>query len=137
MLTEQRNIFIFLLATIINGGYLFIGLISLITFVFRTYKTFFFISELLMALIYLVLGSAIIYFGKKISKIIQRSNFGILFFSFGGISVLKGIGGLFGGLGINFPLNHNVYDFFWFLILEAFPTIIFICISKNEKNKNK
>ena len=67
------------LTIIINGGYLFLALIALITLIARTYKGFFYISELLMALLYLVLGSVIIYFGKKVSEIFksksQQNNF--------------------------------------------------------------
>ena len=62
------------LTMIINGGYIFLGLIGLITLLIRKYKIFFYISELLMALLYLVLGSVIIYFGKKVSEIFEKKN---------------------------------------------------------------
>ena len=99
-----------------------------------------------MALLYLVLGSVIIYFGKKVSEIVksksQQNNFdsnrdknlGLMSFSIGGLFVLKGVSGVIGGLGAYDPPNHNIYDFFWFLILEVLPTVIFIYISKNKDN---
>ena len=137
------------LTIIINGGYLFLALIALITLIARTYKAFFYISELLMALLYLVLGSVIIYFGKKVSEIFksksQQNNFdanesyknlGFMSFSIGGLFLLKGISGVLGGLGAYDPPNHNVYDFFWFLILEVLPTVIFIYVSKNKDSNN-
>lgn len=46
--------------------------IALITLIFRTHKAFFYIPELLMTLLYLVLGSIIIYFGHKISEILKE-----------------------------------------------------------------
>ena len=130
----------------INGGYIFLCLVALITLLAKTYKVFFYISELLMALLYLVLGSVIIYFGKKVSEIVksksQQNNFdssrdnnlGLMSFSIGGLFVLKGVSGVIGGLGAYDPPNHNIYDFFWFLILEVLPTVIFIYISKNKDN---
>ena len=137
------------LTIIINGGYLFLALIALITLIARTYKAFFYISELLMALLYLVLGSVIIYFGKKVSEIFksksQQNNFdtnerdknlGFMSFSIGGLFLLKGVSGVLGGLGAYDPPNHNVYDFFWFLILEVLPTVIFIYVSKNKDSNN-
>ena len=137
------------LTIIINGGYLLLALIALITLIARTYKAFFYISELLMALLYLVLGSVIIYFGKKVSEIFksksQQNNFdtnerdknlGFMSFSIGGLFLLKGVSGVLGGLGAYDPPNHNVYDFFWFLILEVLPTVIFIYVSKNKDSNN-
>jgi len=133
----------------INGGYIMLALIGLITLIARTYKIFFYMSELLMALLYLVLGSVIIYFGKKVSEIFksksQQNNFdtserdknlGFMSFSIGGLFLLKGVSGVLGGLGAYDPPNHNVYDFFWFLILEVLPTVIFIYVSKNKDNTN-
>lgn len=137
------------LTIIINGGYLLLALIALITLIARTYKAFFYISELLMALLYLVLGSVIIYFGKKVSEIFksksQQNNFdtsdrdknlGFMSFSIGGLFLLKGVSGVLGGLGAYDPPNHNVYDFFWFLVLEVLPTVIFIYVSKNKDSTN-
>ena len=137
------------LTIIINGGYLLLALIALITLIARTYKAFFYISELLMALLYLVLGSVIIYFGKKVSEIFksksQQNNFdtndrdknlGFMSFSIGGLFLLKGVSGVLGGLGAYDPPNHNVYDFFWFLVLEVLPTVIFIYVSKNKDSNN-
>ena len=70
---EYRNLLLRpALTIIINGGYVLLGLIALITLVSRTFKAFFYISELLMALLYLILGSFIIYFGKKVSEIFPR-----------------------------------------------------------------
>ena len=102
-----------------------------------------------MALLYLVLGSVIIYFGKRVSEIFrsksQQNNFdtserdknlGFMSFSIGGLFLLKGVSGVLGGLGAYDPPNHNVYDFFWFLILEVLPTVIFIYVSKNKDNTN-
>lgn len=137
------------LTIIINGGYTLLGLIALITLVSRSFKIFFYISELLMAILYLVLGSVIIYFGKKVSEIFkiksQQNNFdsnerdnnlGFLSYSIGGLFLLKGVSGVIGGLGAYDPPNHNIYDFFWFLILEVLPTVIFIYISKNKESSN-
>ena len=102
-----------------------------------------------MALLYLVLGSVIIYFGKKVSEIFksksQQNNFdtndrdknlGFMSFSIGGLFLLKGVSGVLGGLGAYDPPNHNVYDFFWFLVLEVLPTVIFIYVSKNKDSNN-
>ena len=101
-----------------------------------------------MALLYLVLGSVIIYFGKKVSDIFKsksqannfdsnrENNLGFMSYSIGGLFLLKGVTGVIGGLGAYDPPNHNIYDFFWFLILEVLPTVIFIYISKNKDNNN-
>ena len=137
------------LTIIINGGYALLGLIALITLIARTFKAFFYISELLMALLYLVLGSVIIYFGHKVSQIFKSksqqnsfdsndrdNNLGLMSYSIGGLFLLKGVSGVLGGLGAYDPPNHNVYDFFWFLILEVLPTVIFIYISKNKEASN-
>ena len=137
------------LSIIIIGGYIFLGLIALITLFCRAYKIFFYISELLMALLYLVLGSVIIYFGNKVTEIFksksQQNNFdsnernnklGIMSLSIGGLFLLKGISGVLGGIGAYNPPNHNVYDFFWFLILEVLPTVIFLYTSKLKENSN-
>lgn len=132
------------LTIIINGGYTLLVIIALITLIARAYKFFFYVSELLMALLYLVLGSVIIYFGKKVSEIIKSKsknnfdsnegdkNLGFMSFSIGGLFLLKGISGVLGGLGAYTPVNHNIYDFFWFLILEVLPTVIFIYIAKKK-----
>ena len=57
-------------------------------------------------------------------------------FSIGGLFLLKGVSGVLGGLGAYDPPNHKVYDFFWFLILEVLPTVIFIYVSKNKDSNN-
>jgi hypothetical protein len=136
------------LTIVINGGYALLGLVGLITLLARAYKVFFYISELLMALLYLVLGAVIIYFGKKLSELIKsksKSNFdanegdknlGFMSFSIGGLFVLKGVSGVLGGVGAYDPPNHNIYDFFWFLILEVLPTLIFIYIAKKKDVNN-
>ena len=136
------------LTMIINGGYIFLGLIGLITLLIRKYKIFFYISELLMAILYLVLGSVIIYFGKKVSEIIEsksQNNFdsndrnkkiGLMSFSIGSLFVIKGISGVLGGIGAYDPKNHNIYDFLWFLVLEVLPTVIFIRVAKTQDVKN-
>ena len=136
------------LTMIINGGYIFLGLIGLITLLIRKYKIFFYISELLMALLYLVLGSVIIYFGKKVSEIFEKkesNNFdsndrnkkiGLMSFSIGSLFVIKGISGVLGGIGAYDPKNHNIYDFLWFLVLEVLPTVIFIRVAKTQDVKN-
>ena len=132
------------LTIIINGGYIFLTLVALITLLLKAYKIFFYISELLMALLYLVLGTVIIYFGKKVSEIFktqQQDNFNsndqdkrlsIMSFSIGGLFLLKGVSGVLGGIGAYNPPNHNVYDFFWFLILEVLPTVIFLYFGKTK-----
>ena len=136
------------LAIIIKGGYVILALFALITLISKSYKIFFYISELLMALLYLVLGSFIIYFGKKVSEIFQskaqnnfdsnNNNQSLLFISFsiGGLFLLKGVSGVLGGIGAYDPKNHNVYDFFWFLVLEVLPTVIFIKVAKTNSNTN-
>ena len=137
------------LTIIINGGYIFLGFIALITLVARIYKAFFYISELLMALLYLVLGSVIIYFGYKVSEILKiksqqnnvysnerDNNLGFMSYSIGGLFLLKGISGVLEGVAVYDPPNHNVYDFFWFLILEVLPTVIFIYVSKKKDSNN-
>ena len=147
---EYRNLLLRpALTIIINGGYTLLGLIALITLIARAFKAFFYISELLMALLYLILGSIIIYFGNKVSQIFksksQQNNFdsndrdnnlGLMSYSIGGLFLLKGVSGVLGGLGAYDPPNHNVYDFFWFLILEVLPTVIFIYITKNKQATN-
>ena len=137
------------LTIIINGGYILLTIIALITLVARTYKAFFYISELLMALLYLVLGSVIIYFGHKVSEILKiksqqnnvysserDNNLGFMSYSIGGLFLIKGVSGILEGIGVYDPPNHNVYDFLWFLILEVLPTVIFIYVSKKKDNNN-
>ena len=132
------------LTIIINGSYIFLILVALITLLLKAYKIFFYISELLMALLYLILGTIIIYFGKKSSEIFKKQsqdNFNssdqdkrlsITSFSIGGLFLLKGVSGVLGGIGAYDPPNHNVYDFFWFLILEVLPTVIFLYFGKTK-----
>lgn len=132
------------LTFIINGSYFFLALIALITLFIKAYKTFFYISELLMALLYLLLGYVIFYYGRKASQIFESqgrnsnyeshqkdpNNFGVMGLSLGGLFLLKGICGLLEGIKVFSPPNHNVFDFFWFLILEVSPTAIVIYLSK-------
>lgn len=136
------------LTMIINGGYIFLGLVGLITLLIKQYKVFFYFSELLMALLYLVLGSVIIYFGKKVSEIFEKresNNFNVndgnkklqlMSFSIGGLFLIKGVSGILGGIGAYDPKNHNIYDFLWFLVLEVLPTVIFIRVAKTKDIQN-
>ena len=94
-----------------------------------------------MTLLYLVLGSVIIYFGKKVSeKFIDSNengkNLGFIYFSIWGLFLLRGVSGVIRDIGVYDPQNHNVYDFFWFLILEVLSTVIFIYVSKNKDKDN-
>ena len=57
-------------------------------------------------------------------------------FSIGGLFLLKGVSGVLGGIGAYDPKNHNVYDFFWFLVLEVLPTVIFIKVAKTSRSVN-
>lgn len=135
-----------LLTIMINSSYFFLAIIAIITLFVRAFKAFFYISELLMALLYLVLGSTIIYFGKKFSEVLKdrnnyenmayNKNLRILFFSIGSLFLLKGISGILEGIGAYSPPNHNVFDFFWFLILEILPTIILLYGGQNLKEFN-
>lgn len=139
------------LSVIVYGGYFLLILIALITLFAKKYKVFFYISELLMAILYLVLGSIIIYYGKKVSEIFQSTTqntfdsndkykrFTFISFSIGSLFLIKGISGVLGGIGAYDPKNHNIYDFFWFLILEVLPTVIYIRLSKinNSSNNNE
>ena len=130
------------LTLLINGCYAFLALIALITLLAKAYKTFFYISELLMALLYLVLGVTIMYNGKNASDSYNenlkeknyenyknKNNYGITGISLGVLFILKGICGLLEGIGVYSPPNHNVFDFFWFLILEVLPTVIVLYLS--------
>jgi hypothetical protein len=129
------------LSIMINSGYFFLAIIAVITLLAKAYKAFFYISELLMALLYLILGSVIIYFGKYASSSLEKenanflslqfsSNLKKLAYSIGGLFLLKGISGVLEGIGAYSPPNHNVFDFFWFLILEILPTVIFIYLAQ-------
>ena len=97
-----------------------------------------------MAILYLVLGSVIIYFGKKVSEIIESKSqnnfdsndrnkkFRLMPLSIGSLFLIKGVSGVLGGIGAYDSKNHNIYDFFWFLILEVLPTVILICTTKTN-----
>ena len=137
------------LTILINVGYILLTIIALITLAARTFKAFFYISELLMALLYLVLGSVIVYFGHKVSEVFQsksqadnfesnkkQQTFGFMSFSIGALFILKGVSGILVGVGLYEPGNQNIYDFFWFLILEVLPTVIFIYFSKIKISNN-
>lgn len=79
-----------------------------------------------MALLYLVLGSIIIYYGNKVSLFFQlktqnkfdaanelRNRISILSYSLGGLFLLKGLSGLLTGLTLlNSTTIPNIYDFF-------------------------
>ena len=43
---------------------------------------------------------------------------------------MKGVTGVLEGIGAYSPPNHNVFDFFWFLILEILPTVIYLYYSR-------
>ena len=61
-----------------------------------------------------------------------------LSFSIGGLFILKGFSGLFTGISILDPREYpNIYDFFWFLILEIGPTVIIIYIGKKKNSKDE
>jgi hypothetical protein len=137
------------LSLLVSGGYFILGFLAIITFLFRNYILFYFISEFLMAVLYLILGTIIIYFGRKVSIIIVSKNQGIsdekemgnklsiLSNSIGFLFILKGISGVLTGGNFLTPSKYpNIYDFFWFLILEICPTVIFIEISKNKESNN-
>ena len=139
------------LTIVINGSYAFLALIALITLLAKAYKTFFYISELLMALLYLILGIVVIYYGKITSEAFVNEykdknygmnmandyNFSTMGFSLGCLFLLKGASGLLEGIGVYSPPNHNVFDFFWFLILEVLPTIIVIYLMRMKGQQNK
>ena len=135
----KNHLLIPTLTIIINGGFIFEGFIALITLVFRTYKAIFYISELLIALFYLVLGNVIIYFGHKISEILKaksqqsngysnerNNNLGFMSYSIGGLFLLKGVRVVFEGIGEYDPPNHNVYDFFVF-DFRSLNLLLLIC----------
>jgi hypothetical protein len=138
------------LSLLVTGGYFFLGFLAIVTFLFKNYILFYFISEFLMAVLYLILGTIIIYFGRKVSIIIDSKNQGIsdekemgnklsiLSNSIGFLFILKGISGVLTGGNFLTPSKYpNIYDFFWFLILEICPTVIFIEISKNKETNNE
>ena len=135
-----------ILYVLVNGGYLLLLIIGVITLFISKYHLFFTISELLMALLYLVLGSIILYFGRKVSFLLDNktqnlssnetdNKIQIISYSLGALFVLKGISGVFGGFGIVDSYNHNIYDFFWFLILEILPTLIFMFYARVDETK--
>ena len=64
------------------------------------------------------------------------NNIRMMSFSIGGLFLLKGVSGILEGIGAYSPPNHNVFDFFWFLILEILPNFIFIYAAMNLKTKN-
>ena len=134
------------LVLIVSGGYCVLVILALVTFIFSAYSAFYFISEFLMALLYLVLGSLTIYYGRQVSLIFKSrtqnqfdssnemsSKLTILSYSIGGLFLLKGLSGLLTGITILDPTKYpNIYDFFWFLILEIAPTVIFIYVGKKK-----
>ena len=107
------------LTIIVNGGYIFFGLIGIITLLIGKYKIFFYISELLMDILFLVWGSVIIYFGKKVSEIIESKSqnnfysnvrnkkFGLMSLSIGSLFLIKGVSGVLGGIGAYDPKIYN------------------------------
>ena len=135
------------LGLMVGGGYLVLIFLALITLIAKAYLTFYYISEFLMAVLYLVLGSMIIYFGRQVSFIFESKTqnkfdpsndmshkLSILSNSIGGLFVIKGITGvLTGGNFLTISSYPNIYDFFWFLILEIAPTVIFIMIARKKE----
>ena len=131
----------------VQGGYIILIILALITLLFKAYIAFFYISEFLMAMLYLVLGSIIIYFGSKVSSIFQEkaqnnydssnemsNKLSKLSFSIGGLFLIKGLSGLLTAINAINPTKHpNVYDFFWFLILEIAPTVIYIWVGRQKE----
>ena len=127
------------LTIMVNSGYFFLALIGIITLLAKAYKSFFYISELLMALLYLVLGCVEIHYGRITSSVFEekktyesnllQSILKKMSYSIGALFLLKGITGVLEGIGAYSPPNHNVFDFFWFLILEILPTVIYIYYS--------
>ena len=97
------------LIILINSGYVILAIVAIITLLAKSYKAFFYISELLMALLYLVLGSVIIYLGKCASEVFMDkniyensgfdNNIRMMAFSIGGLFLLKGICGILEGIG--------------------------------------
>jgi len=81
--------------------YIILFIIAVITLLAKAYKSFFYLSELLMALLYLMLGSVIIYYGKCASDIFRDKNYyennsydnniRMMSFSIGGLFLLKGV----------------------------------------------
>ena len=138
---------------IVVCGYIILAIVAFFTFVFQAFKTFHYISEFLMALLYLILGSITVYFGRKVSELLKQeqidnnnseirnpmsSRISILSYSIGGLFLIKGLSGVLTGITLiqiqTFP---NIYDFFWFLILEIAPTVIFIAIGKVNEPVNE
>ena len=127
------------LTIMINSGYFFLVLIAIITLLAKAYKSFFYISELLMALLYLILGCVEIRYGqitanlfedkKDYEHILLQNTLRKMSYSIGFLFLLKGITGVLEGIGAYSPPNHNVFDFFWFLILEILPTVIYLYYS--------
>ena len=139
-----------ILVFIVVIGYIILSILAFFTFVFQSFIKFYLISELLIVILYLVLGSLIVYFGNKVSSIFinriekfdNKSEMGkkvkTLSFSIGGLFILKGFSGLFTGISILDPREYpNIYDFFWFLILEIGPTVIIIYIGKKKNSKDE
>ena len=102
-----------------------------------------------MAMLYLLLGSITIFYGRKVTEIFASKapnkfesqndmsyKLNILSNSIGGLFLLKGLSGILSGFGYITKEDdyHNIYDFFWFLILEIAPTVIFILVGKKNQN---
>ena len=135
------------LTMIVQGGYIILIILALITLLFKAYLAFFYISEFLMAMLYLVLGSIIIYFGNKLSSIFQEkaqnnydssnemsNKLSMISLSIGGLFIIKVLSGLLTAVNaINQTKHPKVYDFFWFLILEIAPTVIYIWVGRQKE----
>ena len=103
------------LTIMINSGYFFLALIAIITLLAKAYKSFF---------------ASSLFEGKtSYNAILYENTLKKMSYSIGALFLLKGVSGVLEGIGIYSPPNHNVFDFFWFLILEILPTVIYIYYS--------
>lgn len=99
-----------------------------------------------MAMLYLMLGGITVYYGQKVTTVLALQNHNrfdgnsemynklcIISYSLGGLFLLKGLSGLLQAISIvNTTTYPNIYDFFWFLILEISPTVIFIVVARRK-----
>lgn len=135
----------------IKGGYILLGLIGIITLLASKFLQFYYISEFLMAFLYLILGGLTIFYGRNSSNVLISISENLfdssaqmakivrfMSYSIGGLFLLKGVSGVMGGFGaIDLDKGANVYDFFWFLVLEILPTLIYIYSTKSRPESNE
>lgn len=120
-------------------GYILLALLALITFgnqiwfyilAAKAFKSFAYLSEFLIGLVYLILGTMIIYYGEKIALVVMSRQYNtfdpsndmsyklrILSLSIGGLFLLKSLSGLLTGLKFFddfYPVSigPNIWDFF-------------------------